>query len=887
MSFRYKLSLIFSVITSACFAGAIDGSWLRHPSFYQQVQQIIDGGNKTYFLLHQQPYSSGYENYRENTATLFQYDKGNPSAGIKAIPSQYPNIPTEFLTATYSPSRQWLATVTNDGVIWIIPDFSDPYPIYGLDRINLPGKSKINSITENPTDNSLWIATDFGYANINPIKGEITDFIETDFPVEFVAPFGNDLIIFSDSKVFTANLSNLPSRLKQLTSLPVSSSSSHLLEGKTLAQATSLMPLTQNTFAFLGPRSDSSSGHTLAVATKNGASWQVLALGEFDTEDFSSQSSPTFLTASNCIPNKNGFFIHTKTNLHQLSRGIDPDLKNSNPADNFISKAFSTVAKPNGVSSISSSWDLNNVWYFVNKQGFYNIPVSGSSSSNSPLWPEAPTPFISTYLTYHPNYGLLVANHGHDIYFNQSSPQIPWLLNSFKDGKWKQLSPVFNLPAVISENSTYLSTLNKNIERYPVSNPDGLAIDPKDPKYAYIGSMYDGIARYNLTDPSEAILHVASSKNPFLSLPGNIEGFPVMNAWSIICDLSAPAFDNDGNLWSMSYYADDMKNAYLHVWAADKLKEIKVNGGIPSGYTDPITINAPLDDTQSRNNQLIPLNHPSNKNLLAFHTGNYSSPVYILDHNGTFANGSDDRLVKIKKTYDFSTGAPIKGGNPTKIWEDPSTGLVWVSTILGTYTIDPKLALTNPEKSTSNIRVKSSASAAPDKKILESAQSNCFAVDAFGRLWIGTNKQGIICLSADRQTLEGELTSTNSRLPSNTIYSLCYNPERNSMMISTSKGLVEFFPSEYGGNLQEGVKISPNVITPSFGGYVTFSGLPSGIEFAIVNSSGTTVASLGKAQDSIIQWNCENTDGQVPATGTYSIIDNATKSEYGSFKIMK
>ncbi len=66
------------------------GRWQAHPSFYQQIEKIIDGETKTYFYaVHQQAFAPSFEDHKINTATLFVYDKENPEAGIMPLSSKY------------------------------------------------------------------------------------------------------------------------------------------------------------------------------------------------------------------------------------------------------------------------------------------------------------------------------------------------------------------------------------------------------------------------------------------------------------------------------------------------------------------------------------------------------------------------------------------------------------------------------------------------------------------------------------------------------------------------------------------------------------------------------------------------------------------------------
>ena len=91
----------------------------------------------------------------------------------------------------------------------------------------------------------------------------------------------------------------------------------------------------------------------------------------------------------------------------------------------------------------------------------------------------APAPFRAPFMKWHPMHGLLVSEHPVSQNFQQSSPNIPWLVSALKDGRWKQLSPVFFPPKEIAGNENLYKIFNSKADSYPLVHPDGLAIDPR------------------------------------------------------------------------------------------------------------------------------------------------------------------------------------------------------------------------------------------------------------------------------------------------------------------------------------------------------------------------------------------------------------------------
>lgn len=884
------LILITIILPMFANAATLNGSWQRHPSFYQQIEKIIDGDRYTYFLLHQQLYVAANATANQNTATLFRYDKKNESNGIKALAADYENMPIVFRIATYSPVNKWLVASAEDGSIWVIPDDSEPFAIFGLDNISLPGKPQVKTLTENPEDGSIWIAATYGYSKVNPATRSIEKTVMTDFPIDWICQVGDDIVVFSEDKAFTASASAFPASKSSFSNLTVNSSApGYLTEGGTLKSPANLMPLSSKSFGFFGPRSEDTAGKTIAVASKNGNQWSVLPLKEDAVTAISDANKMTVATADNGYANKDGYFVNAKDNVYQIKKGIDP-AQNESSSD-YASKVLTSVAKSGDSGKEGSSWDFSGFWFFTPKQGFQHRQQSSGSWSNlsEMIWPNAPVPFISSTMKNHPGKGFMIINHKNGLLFDQTIPTMPWLMSTYQNGKWTNLSPVFFTPKEISGKDDMIRIFNAGIESYPVSNPYGMAIDPDNTDYIYTGSMFGGWARINLADLSSAALIVGHPKNSFVGFPSFIEGFPQLEAWSKACAVSPPHFDNKGRMWTL--YADydgsaaDHYSYTLKYYNPEDLKAISQANTNPSAYKEMHTLKVHTPANVDIYEYAIPLTHPSNENVLVFSSSAYGCPVMLVDHNGTPEDTSDDRTAFIERPYDVESGAPLRLLYTSSIWEDPSTGDVWIGNSGGTFRINPSEVFDNPTLGHVNT-VKSTPDGKADRKILETGQATCYVTDSFNRLWIGTWNHGLICLSPDREEILAEFMTTNSPLPSNRVYGLGFNTSSNSLMISTEGGLIEFFPG--GSSLASGnvIKVSPSDVTPDFQGWLTVTGLPDSATIEIVDGNGQKAASLGKPSNGVVQWNCEDANGKRCATGTYEVRDSSSNKTYATFNIL-
>ena len=865
------------IISGFANASGNGGTWMRHPSFYQQTQQLVDGERLSYFLLHQQPFhATSYPDFKHNTATLFRVDKTDPSGNIKALSELYPAFPVIIRTITYSPSQKMLAAVADDGSVWFLPDGGEPFSLSSTLVTGLPGRPRVNSITENPEDGTFWIGATYGYFQADPKSGKFLKSVRTEYPVEWIVESGGELIIISGGQVFSAGKEDFPFSLESLSPLKienVSTAPAHLFDNGVLKEVSNLMPLTAKTFAFFGPRSSSSAGNTVAIASKGNSGWSVISIGEGEMRNLGKDKSTTLLTANNAIPNKEGYYIHSQNSAHQLIRGIEPDI--SDP-EGYSKKVMRTIMKTEDAKKESISWDFERFIFFTPKEGFYTRTFDGSWSVPSPkVWPDAPAPFTPFFMTWHPQLGMLFSQHGLDTHRNENSPSIPWLLSAYKDGKWTQLSPVFHITEEMITNEEAAKILNSNIESFPLHLPLGLAMDPEN-KYAYAGSRSSGWARINLNNPAELPLHVGSSKNAYMDTPGFIEGFPVFSGWPSLCNVSAPHFDSEGRLWFLFMDFDKTFSSdhiiTLCYYTPEDLKAMERANLDKSLYREPHKIELKGADNVSAIEDLVTLQYPGHENIIAFHSGKFGSPLYLYDHNGTPENTADDRFAVLTALHDSYSRSPVTPGTPLALWEDPATGEIWMSTNKGTFLTDPAKAFEDPENAVSFFRTEEENG--KSEKYFEAAEITGGVQDSMGNLWVSSKNSGIYLISADRKKVLEHYNSANSPITSNRVYNLAFNPESMSLFLSTADGIIEFFPDILSTGVDGSGSMYPSNITPDFAGWVTVTSLSDKKEYQITDLKGRNVKTLGKPSGGILQWSVGLPGDEDLPTGIYILTDS-------------
>ena len=152
--------------------------------------------------------------------------------------------------------------------------------------------------------------------------------------------------------------------------------------------------------------------------------------------------------------------------------------------------------------------------------------------------------------------------------------------------------------------------------------------------------------------------------------------------------------------------------------------------------------------------------------------------------------------------------------------------------------------------------------------------------DKQNRKWFSTIGGGLVCTSSDGREILYQLTTDNSYIPDNDVYGLCYIPTTNSILISTAKGLAEFFPSgSASGEDYDSVKVYPNPVRPDYLGWITIEGLIEGSIVKIVDASGSLVRELGPAEGGIVQWDATNLNYKRVGSGVYYVLASTSGEE--------
>lgn len=712
--------------------------------------------------------------------------------------------------AAYNPDKRYLAIAYTGGNIDLLYDNGQVVNIPGLKLAGSDYSKNVTGISFSPSTDEAFFTTDFGYFSINDIDGEIKYTSKFDKRVNGVGCIGNYLVLGMPEGLFIG-------------------------------------PKNAKRFDEFKPFSDYT---------------DVKRILHFDKDKILVWYGDGWggtVKAITCDADGN---LDEKFVQNTMIRSMEPTSDGAVISGYFdimnVKKDLTTESKPLDESNryaVVGQWKGNDYWISEGRDGLAiksYMPENGWNYKLEGLFPNASTAFMSDNMVYHPKYGLLVRNHGNNARFQSQWVQTTDLVSSLNSLTWTPLSAAYKSPS----------------EAFIQWNPNGIAVDPMNTDHIYSGSYTHGFMRLDLSDPSKSI-RVGRKGDDAKGLPG-YQGLWNDMSYILSCTISEPAFDTSGNLWfarhdydkfklgqnaiEILYWTPEDRAATVDVSTIRPFRNFKVSGIESSPWQ-----------------RIIPFSSSSSKNIMLLMSGAYNGLMTFIDHKGTIENTDDDTVVTLN-SLPTTDGGILDYTWLISSYEDPSTGLFWVGYDQGVFTLRPQDMLEGG--SVSRIKVARNDGTGLADYLLDGVQVNWITADPSGRKWFSTMGGGIIITSADGSEIIKTYTSDNSPLPDNEVYCVCYNPDNNSMMISTAKGLVEMFlSSAASGSVSESdLKIYPNPVRPDYFGYVNIEGLPDNALVKVVDAGGNLIKELGLASGGEIQWDSTNLNSCRVPGGVYYIV---------------
>lgn len=249
-----------------------------------------------------------------------------------------------------------------------------------------------------------------------------------------------------------------------------------------------------------------------------------------------------------------------------------------------------------------------------------------------------------------------------------------------------------------------------------------------------------------------------------------------------------------------------------------------------------------------------------------------------LNHGGTLSDHSDDKIDKILSIED-QNGGLWNIAHCYDMKEDSQTGLIWLGEEDTLLCFDPTEEV---KDGVIKGRVLDVAYGDTKGNPLSYIHVYGIAFDDSNRIWVTTDGGGIWGISADRKEVVAHYTAANSGLPHDTAYGIVWNPETQSLMISTAEGLAEVWPDLQSESslLMEGVSVYPREIKPDYAGSVFLGGLTPGSEVSVCRLNGKEVKMVKADSEGNASWNLTDASGKGIATGFYVM-----KGSFGEVEI--
>lgn len=828
---RDFLIMVIMIVTGVLgfSAKASAQEWRLLPSYDGQMENMIVTPDYVYFLGTSQKYDRGSSVTGVLHGVLFRYDIA--AEEMTCLNSQSGLTDNNVTAIAYNYKSKYLAVAFESGVVNLLHDNGTCDFIPGLSIADSSLDKSINDITFDTSSNKIFLATNFGYLVIHDGLKEIESSRILNIPVYSCASFGGKIWLGTKDGLYYGGMSayNFTDFSK--------------LEGP--SNVNRIIPLETKLFIYYG------------------SSWNLRYCSVADVA-----TSPRFVDvapqAVNGVTYSKDYFVAT------ASSGITVFKGNGDK---------STLTPPAGYdSSVAATYNGKAFWFTSGREGISCLEAPTGSDGkwtvkHDRFLPNASNAYMCTGMAYHPEYGMLVRNHGYELAFANYMFGAYDVISAYKNGFWSPMSTTYRVK-----------------DGLLIDNPWGVAIDPNNTDHVYCGSERSGLFRLDLKNPEKSLqfskqtdLYGNQNRQGYVAvLPDNPTG-----TWSEQCVFAPPAFDKNANLWSI--YVDpktgvpdgESPNLIFIVWPP----EARAATTSPSTFRkwetieikDVIIGNAPV---------LLPLRQSRVSNVVIGYGNTNSSPVVLLDHSGTFNTQADDKVVKMKNVYD-QDGESLTLNRIYTMYEDQTTGLVWVAYNEGIFTFDPVEAFQSPS-SVRRIKVPRNDGTNLADYLLNNVVVNSIAADGQGRKWFGTQGAGLVCTSADGKTIYYTYTSSDTALPGDYVYAVQYNPSTNSMMISTDKGLVELMLTSSGGDTSSSdVRCFPNPVRPEYFGVVTIDGLSDDAMVKIVDTNGFVVKECGQAFSGRVEWNLTNNSNKRVPGGVYFVVATGGPTDDNYAKVGK
>ena len=354
-----------------------------------------------------------------------------------------------------------------------------------------------------------------------------------------------------------------------------------------------------------------------------------------------------------------------------------------------------------------------------------------------------------------------------------------------------------------------------------------ITINPNDSKQVYFSSFFSGLLKLENDIPT--ILYNNSNS-----------GLESIFSNSIDIRINGTAFDKSGNLW--------MTNCLIK----NSLKVLKTTNQWTSYSMDSI-----LDLYQADSYGNIEID----KNGTKWIATNQDGVVAFNENNNSFK--------KITAGVDLGN-LPHKDARVVAI---DRNNQLWIGTVKGLRVLSSVDRFSNGGQMSANAIIILEDGLA--QELLYQQFITDIVVDGANNKWIGTADSGVFMVSSNGQQTIHRFNTSNSPLPSNSIFDIDINGTTGEVFIATDKGMVSFKGTATTANEDlSNVVVYPNPVRPEFTGTVKISGLLDNCNVKITDIEGNLVHEA-IAEGGTIEWDTTAFGKYKVASGVYMIFVSA------------
>ena len=310
-------------------------------------------------------------------------------------------------------------------------------------------------------------------------------------------------------------------------------------------------------------------------------------------------------------------------------------------------------------------------------------------------------------------------------------------------------------------------------------------------------------------------------------------------------------FDKDGNLWIVhsSKSSSVVNETPVKVLSKDKLANATFSASDYTVYKVPN-----VTDRNSFKWSTFAISKGTD--IKVFTCGDLA-PLVIWDNYGQITDGTNFRSKTFKDLQ--SRTNKIINWDYTYDMKADNFGYVWMGNNSTLVRFNPAEAFND------DFRVDDIS------ELVGNSWVSSIAFDKDNNVWVATYGEGIYVLNQDGTEVLATYNTANSPLPSNSIYTLCYDPDHESMFIITPTCIMEYSESIKGGDTTyDNVYAYPNPVRPDFTGYVSIKRLIPGSNVKITDAAGNVVCETRDVAGTAT-WDACNSNGERVPTGTYYV----------------